>query len=111
MLLAAVGDALAGRPKTHVDSEYSDLSELDRLQVDGLIVTGAEPIAPELAGRAATGATSPSLIDWAKTNTRSTIWSCLAAHAAVLHLDRIERQRLPPKCSGIFDCARVPTTR
>ncbi len=47
------------------------------------------------------------IIDWAKTNTRSTIWSCLAAHAAVLHLDGIERQRLDAKCSGIYDCFSV----
>src|SRR5436853_164833 len=46
------------------------------------------------------------LVDWTKTNTRSTIWSCLAAHAAVLHLDGIERQRLPQKCSGVYDCAK-----
>ncbi len=70
-----------------------DIADLDRLRIDGLIVTGAEPVAatlPEepfwhdLAG----------MIEWAKANTRSTIWSCLAAHAAVLHLDGIERQRL-----------------
>ena len=47
------------------------------------------------------------MVEWAKTNTRSTIWSCLAAHAAVLHLDGIERQRLDTKCSGIYDCVRV----
>ena len=48
------------------------------------------------------------LVDWAKTNTRSTIWSCLAAHAAVLHLDGIERRRLPQKCSGVYECAKAP---
>ncbi|MGH6764231.1 MAG: homoserine O-acetyltransferase/O-succinyltransferase family protein, partial [Bradyrhizobium sp.] len=38
-------------------------------------------------------------------------WSCLAAHAAVLHLDGIERHRLDAKCSGIFDCSRVADDR
>ncbi len=47
------------------------------------------------------------MIDWAKTNTRSSIWSCLAAHAAVLHLDGIERYRLDEKCSGIYDCVNA----
>jgi homoserine O-succinyltransferase/O-acetyltransferase len=47
------------------------------------------------------------LIDWAKTNTRSAIFSCLAAHAAVLHLDGVERKRLKTKCSGIHDCFKV----
>ncbi len=47
------------------------------------------------------------MIDWAESNTHSTIWSCLAAHAAVLHLDGIERHRLAEKCSGIYDCFAI----
>jgi len=89
-----------------VEKQYTDIADLDRLQIDGLIVTGAEP-------NAATLPEEPfwrdltAMIDWAQTNTRSTIWSCLAAHAAVLHLDGIERRRLETKCSGIYDCAKV----
>jgi homoserine O-succinyltransferase len=92
--------------KWRVDRQYTDIADLGRLKIDGLIVTGAEPIAatlpeepfwPDLA----------NIVDWAETNTRSTIWSCLAAHAAVLHLDGIERQPLETKCSGIYDCAKV----
>ena len=37
-------------------------------------------------------------------HTASTIWSCLAAHAAVLHVDGIERRLLTEKCFGVFDC-------
>ncbi|HLZ03729.1 MAG TPA: homoserine O-succinyltransferase [Bradyrhizobium sp.] len=92
--------------KEHIDKEYTEITELDRLHIDGLIVTGAEPIAPRLQQeqywREFTG-----LVDWARTNTRSTIWSCLAAHAAVLHLDGVERQRLTQKCSGVYDCAKA----
>lgn len=89
-----------------MEGRYTDIADLDRLRIDGLIVTGAEP-------NAATLPEEPfwqdltSVIDWARTNTRSAIWSCLAAHAAVLHLDGIERHRLDVKCSGIYDCARV----
>jgi homoserine O-succinyltransferase/O-acetyltransferase len=92
--------------KWHVESEYSDLSDLRRQKFDGLIVTGAEPVAPEL-DQEPYWRDLTELIDWARINTRSTIWSCLAAHAAVLHLDRIERRRLPAKCHGIFDCDMV----
>ena len=92
--------------KWHVESEYSELSELRHHKFDGLIVTGAEPVAPEL-DQEPYWRDLTDLIDWARTNTRSTIWSCLAAHAAVLHLDRIERRRLPAKCHGIFDCEAV----
>jgi homoserine O-succinyltransferase/O-acetyltransferase len=90
----------------HVDRQYTDIADLGRLQLDGLIVTGAEP-------NAATLPEEPfwqdltDIIDWAKTNTRSTIWSCLAAHAAVLHLDGIERQRLKTKCSGVYSCSKA----
>jgi homoserine O-succinyltransferase len=92
--------------KWRVDRQYTDIADLGRLHIDGLIVTGAEP-------NAATLPEEPfwedltDIIDWAQANTRSTIWSCLAAHAVVLHLDGIERQRLNSKCSGIYDCARV----
>jgi len=92
--------------KWHVESEYSDLADLKRQKFDGLIVTGAEPVAPEL-DQEPYWRDLTDLIDWAKTNTRSTIWSCLAAHAAVLHLDGIGRRRLPAKCHGIFDCEAV----
>jgi len=89
-----------------MDGRYGDIANLGRLRIDGLIVTGAEP-------NAATLPEEPfwqdltAIIDWARDNTRSAIWSCLAAHAAVLHLDGIERQPLDVKCSGVYDCAKV----
>src|ERR1700675_2488195 len=92
--------------KWRIDRQYTDIADLDRLRIDGLIVTGAEPSAPTLTGETYWQAFT-EIVDWAKTNTRSTIWSCLAAHAAVLHLDGIERRRLDTKCSGIYDCFSV----
>jgi homoserine O-succinyltransferase/O-acetyltransferase len=47
------------------------------------------------------------IVDWAARNTVSTLWSCLAAHAAVLQLDGIARVPLPDKCFGLFECERV----
>lgn len=90
----------------HIDTEYADIAKLPRLRIDGLIVTGAEPKAATLQEEAYWPDLT-AIIDWAKAHTRSAIFSCLAAHAAVLHLDGIERQRLGTKCSGVFDCARV----
>ena len=75
-------------------------------KLDGLIVTGAEPIAATLPEEPFWKDLT-DVIDWAEANTRSAIWSCLAAHAAVLHLDGIERQRLEQKCSGVYDCHKV----
>src|SRR5450432_3462543 len=92
--------------KWHVDQQYTDIADIDRWHIDGLIVTGAEPNAATLPEETFWQDLT-EIIDWAKTNTRSTIWSCLAAHAAVLHLDGIERRRLDTKCSGIYDCFSV----
>jgi homoserine O-succinyltransferase len=89
-----------------MDGRYGDIADLGRLRIDGLIVTGAEPIAATLPEEPFWQDLT-AVIDWAQTNTRSAIWSCLAAHAAVLHLDGIERQRLDVKCSGVYDCAKV----
>ena len=77
--------------KGRVEGQYTDIAEIDRLQIDGLIVTGAEPNAASLPQETFWRELT-DIVDWAKNNTRSTIWSCLAAHAAVLHLDGIERQ-------------------
>ena len=91
--------ARSGQARRYVESEYRDIAELAGLRVDGMIVTGSEPIADalhqELHWKDLT-----ALIDWAEVNTHSTIWSCLAAHAAVKHLDGIARHRLDGKCSG-----------
>ncbi|WP_024516006.1 homoserine O-succinyltransferase [Bradyrhizobium sp. Tv2a-2] len=96
----------SSQARAHIEKEYSDIADLGRLKLDGLIVTGAEPngctLPQETLWRELT-----DIIDWAKINTRSTIWSCLAAHAAVLHLDGIERQRLPAKCSGVQTCIKA----
>jgi homoserine O-succinyltransferase len=46
-------------------------------------------------------------VDWAGRNTHSTIWSCLAAHAALLHSDGIVRRRLAEKRFGVFEYERA----
>jgi homoserine O-succinyltransferase len=91
--------------QTHITEKYEDLSELWLSRIDGLIVTGTEPRAFALTDEPYWGILT-KLIDWASDHTISTVWSCLAAHAAVLHLDGIERRRLPEKLSGIFGCVR-----
>lgn len=88
-----------------MQGRYRDIADLERLHFDGLIVTGAEPNADALPNEPFWRELT-EVIDWAKTNTRSSIWSCLAAHAAVLHLDGVERYRLEAKCSGVYDCVK-----
>ena len=90
----------------HFSRGYRGIDGLRSAGLDGLIVTGTEPRAPSLMDEPYWGSLT-RLIDWAEQNTISTIWSCLAAHAAVLHLDGIRRSPLPDKCFGVFDCAKL----
>jgi homoserine O-succinyltransferase/O-acetyltransferase len=87
--------------KARLDAVYHEIAKLKQTKLDGLIVTGAEP-KTELLQQEPYWPELSEIIDWAKDNTTSTIWSCLAAHAAVLYLDGIARRRLPVKCSGVF---------
>lgn len=100
------GLARSPRAQRHLDASYCDIGELERSRLDALIVTGTEPRAAALPDEPYWPALT-ELIDWAERNTVSTIWSCLAAHAAVLHLDGIERHRLGEKCFGLFACTRL----
>jgi homoserine O-succinyltransferase/O-acetyltransferase len=84
-------------------ARYRDISELWDTHLDGLIVTGNEPRAPSLRDEPYWPSLT-SLMDWAERNTNSTIWSCLAAHAAVLYADGIERQPRKEKLFGVFRC-------
>jgi homoserine O-succinyltransferase len=45
------------------------------------------------------------VLQWAQKNTHAAIWSCLAAHAAVLEMDGIERVRQQDKLFGVLACA------
>jgi homoserine O-succinyltransferase len=94
------------RGRSYLSQSYGDVTDIRKAELDGLIVTGAEPKAARLADEPYWPAFT-QLVDWASHNTISTIWSCLAAHAAVLHLDQIERTSLPEKCIGVFDCDKL----
>jgi homoserine O-succinyltransferase len=93
----------AGR--SHISQHYEDISELWTSHLDGLIVTGTEPRAPALADEPY-WPTLTKLVDWADDHAISTVWSCLAAHAAVLHIDGINRRAFREKLSGVFVCMK-----
>ena len=92
--------------RSYLAGRYGDLQALEGARLDGLIVTGAEPAAESLTEEPYWQALT-RVIDWAEHNTASTVFSCLAAHAAVLHLDGIARRRLTPKRFGLFECVKV----
>ncbi len=81
--------------------DFRPLELLYASRPDGLIVTGTEPLTEDLRTEPYWGALT-ELISWAEESTASAVLSCLAAHAAALLFDGIERQTLPEKCSGVF---------
>lgn len=102
---------LSGVPRSpealeHIRQYYADTGALWTSPVDGLIVTGTEPRAGCLTDEPYWPALV-ELADWADARGVSTIWSCLAAHAAVLHTDGIHRRRMDEKLSGVFECERT----
>ncbi|MBV9510327.1 MAG: homoserine O-succinyltransferase [Caulobacteraceae bacterium] len=74
--------------------------------LDALVVTGAKPGRGSLRN-APFWPGFVRLVDQAVALRLPTLWSCLAAHAAVDHLDGIGRRALPQKHSGVFACAPV----
>ena len=103
--------SLTGVPRTdrgqrRINDLYLGLDELWNSRIDALIVTGTEPRQPDLRQEPYWPAMA-NVLDWAERNTVSTVLSCLAAHAGVLHSDGIPRHRLSDKQFGVFDFAKT----
>jgi homoserine O-succinyltransferase len=118
LLDAAAGDipvflklhSLSGVPRgergqQHLRSFYFGTDDLLNSRFDGLIMTGTEPLQPNLRNEPYWPALA-EVLDWAESNTVSTILSCLAAHASVLHSDGITRHPLSDKQFGVFAFAK-----
>jgi homoserine O-succinyltransferase/O-acetyltransferase len=90
----------------HVERRYFGVDDLCDTTLDGLIVTGAEPQAKELKEEPY-WSDFAQVINWAGAGTTSTIWSCLAVHATVLHLNDVDRRPLGEKCIGVFQQSRI----
>ena len=103
--------SLPGVPRSetaarYMHDYYSSTEDLWDAHLDGLIVTGREPLTPSLADEPYWESLT-RVIEWAQDNTHSSVWSCLAAHAALLHLDGIDRVRSAHKHCGVFECEKV----
>jgi homoserine O-succinyltransferase/O-acetyltransferase len=89
--------------RAELAGRYRDLTALWNTPLDGLIVTGTEPVAADLKDEPYWNDLC-DVVDWSCHNTICAVWSCLAAHAAVQYADGIVRERLAGKLSGVFDC-------
>ena len=85
-----------------IGQNYWHIEQLTAAPVDALIVTGLEPKAARLVDEPYWRRLA-DLLEWAQRHTSSSIWSCLAAHAAAQHLDGILRKRLDQKRFGVFE--------
>jgi homoserine O-succinyltransferase len=96
--------------RRYLNTFYNSVEDLWEQHLDGLIVTGREPLTPNLMDEPYWKSFT-RVVEWAQTNTHSTVWSCLAAHAAILHLDGISRIKRNDKLCGVFDCERATDHR
>ncbi len=94
------------RGQQHLSSFYFDTDGLLNNQFDAVIMTGTEPRQPNLRNEPYWSALA-NVLDWAESNTVSTILSCLAAHAGVLYSDGISRHPLRDKQFGVFEFANA----
>ncbi|HWY60982.1 MAG TPA: homoserine O-succinyltransferase [Rhizomicrobium sp.] len=92
--------------RSRMEGFYADADTLPTAGIDALIVTGAEPCGADLPVEGYRDALT-RLVDWAEIGTISSVFSCPAAHAAVLHRSGIAPLKLPRKLSGVFtaECA------
>ena len=89
------------RGQEHVNRFYVPTDELFNHQFDGMIMTGTEPRQANMRNEPYWSGLA-NVLDWAESNTASTVLSCLAAHAGVLYSDGISRHPLGDKQFGVF---------
>jgi homoserine O-succinyltransferase/O-acetyltransferase len=92
--------------RRYLNTFYTSVDDLWDRPLDGLIVSGREPLAADLKDEPYWN-TFTNVVDWARENTHSTVFSCLAAHAAILYLDGVTRRRRNDKLCGILSCERA----
>jgi homoserine O-succinyltransferase len=84
-----------------IAEEYLSLVDIYLEPPDVLIVTGSNPIELQIQDEPYWD-DLVELLKWSRTNIKSTLLSCLSAHAALTVFDDLARVRLPSKCTGVF---------
>ena len=93
--------ARRGEAAAYVRTHYFPLDELWESEPAAVVVTGCEPQSADLTSEPYWDQLT-QVLQWARESVRSTIASCLAAHAALLSFDDVTRRRLPAKRSGVY---------
>ena len=84
-----------------IAEEYLPLTNIYLEPPDFMIVTGSNPIETDIEDELYWG-DLVELLTWSRKHVKSTMLSCLSAHAALTIYDDIARIRLPTKCTGVF---------
>lgn len=98
--------SLEGLPRSdgtrdYIDRYYSRFEQLQEWGLDALIITGANVVNPAL-DQEPFWAPLMEVVDWARGNVASSLYSCLATHAVLKRFYGIERQPLPEKRWGVY---------
>lgn len=91
-----------GEGRRYLDDHYQKASEVQSHGLDGLIVTGAN-IGNRSIEEISYINPLRDLMDWARDNVTSTIYSCWAGHLAAKHFWDIEKETHREKVFGVFD--------
>ena len=86
----------------YIDENYEKFSDIAVQGLDGLIITGTNPVHADLRDEAyLPGMTE--VLRWADGNVASILYSCLASHVAFQHFYGLTRKPLPEKLFGVFE--------
>jgi homoserine O-succinyltransferase len=87
--------------QAYIDKFYTSFDKLKEEGLDALIITGANVANPSLEQEPFWNPLQ-DVIDWASENVTSVLCSCLATHAIVKALHRIDRKPLSSKRWGVY---------
>lgn len=102
----AAADWRSDEAAWHVEEHYTTFEEIERLGLDGLIVTGANPAEHRLENEHFWQELG-QILDWASGETQSVLCSCLATHAVLQKYRSLVRTRLPQKRWGVYQHHRL----
>ncbi|NVK31305.1 MAG: homoserine O-succinyltransferase [Gammaproteobacteria bacterium] len=88
--------------QAHIDAFYTSIEDIHRDGLDGLIISGANPVQDDLT-KEPFWPELCELFEWSYANVTSTLCSCLSSHAHFLYKHGIKRSKLPQKCWGVYE--------
>ncbi len=87
--------------QNHIDQYYASFDQLKQDGLDALIISGANPVQSDITQEPYWKPLAET-VSWAKDNVCSVMCSCLATHAIVQQLWKLERYQLPAKRWGVY---------